>query len=121
MILTETGTLPDGIEEGGVIHREFELREQLIRDSVEIYDDPELVSRSENAAYAGVALMSRRITRLGELPTPISVNQLLDLTEADYQALTLAAARLAERRRSFRAKTTDGPAAGAGAAQAGAE
>lgn len=121
MILTETGVLPIGIEVDGVRHREFELREQLIRDTVELYDNQALSARIEsNAAFAGLALLCRRMLRLGTLaPAAITPELLLDLHDDDYQAISEAATALIDRRQAFRAQPEEQAPALVGAPEAG--
>ena len=103
-ILTQTGTLPVGIEVDGVVHREFELRPLRLRDSV-----AELQNAAGNGdAEFGFALVARQLVRLGSLPPDkISLALLLDAYDVDIQVMMGAAATLRARLLTFR----DGSAA----------
>ena len=39
-MLTEKGTLPIGVEFDGKIHKDFEIRPQLQRDTIDLFDNP---------------------------------------------------------------------------------
>ena len=68
-MLTETGTLPVGIEFDGQTHREFEIREQLVGDSVAVFDDQARGKRATaNSQYAAVCILANQITRPGLYP-----------------------------------------------------
>lgn len=84
-----TGTLPAGVEFAGKVHREFELRRELVEDVVEVYGDPERGERAEkNKFYAGVCLLARRLVKLGDIPKEsITPELLLKMETADFTAL----------------------------------
>jgi hypothetical protein len=102
-MLTEKGTLPVGVEFDGKTHRDFEIREQLVRDMVEVYDDPELSARAEkNDAFMGLCLMARQV-RIGTIPQEaITPELLLGMHQADMSAINKAEKVLVARRASFR-------------------
>lgn len=103
-MLTEKGTLPIGVERNGEHHRDFEIREQLVADSIDVYEmGAETVDRAErNPAFFGLCILSRQIVSLGGIPREeISPALLLGMTQTDFNALRAASARLEERRRSF--------------------
>jgi hypothetical protein len=69
-------TLPRGYQdEAGVLHREGTMRLATARDEIEPLRDPDVRS---NAAYLTVLLLSRVVTRLGEISdvTPDLVERL---------------------------------------------
>ena len=103
-MLTEKGTLPVGIEYDGTIHREFELREQIVRDSIELFDDPARSKRAaNNVQYAATCILASQIVNLGTIPkAAITGELLLDMHQDDFMALREADERLEERRESFR-------------------
>lgn len=68
-MLTEKGSLPVGIEYAGKVHREFEIREQRVRDLVAVYDNPETARRAEsNDAFMGLCILAGQVVSLGEPP-----------------------------------------------------
>lgn len=103
-MLTEKGILPVGIEYEGIVHREFEIREQRVRDLVAVYDNPEVAGRAEsNDAFLGLCILAGQVVSLGAIPAEaITPELLLDMTQEDFNELSNAARRLEERRKSFR-------------------
>jgi hypothetical protein len=93
-------TLPQGYVDGsGTVHREGTMRLATARDEIEPLRDPQV---RENEAYLAVLLLSRVITRIGEV-TDISPALVQELYAADFDHLQ----RLYER------LNTDGEAVGA--------
>jgi hypothetical protein len=103
-MMTEKGTLPNGVEYNGETHKDFEIREQLVGDTISIYDDPERAERaSQNFAYAGVCILTGQIVSLGSIPREaLTPEFLLGLQDDDFEEIKAADKRLTERRRSFR-------------------
>jgi len=103
-MFTEIGTLPEGVDYDGIIHKDFELREQLVSDSVAVFDSPERAQRAEkNAAFMGLCILAGQIITLGHIPKQeITPELLLDMKQSDFNELSSAARRLEERRKSFR-------------------
>ena len=102
-MLTEKGTLPVGVEYEGTVHREFEIREQLVRDMVDIYDDPKIVERaSKNDAFMGLCIVSRRLTIGSIPPEAVTPDLLLGLHQVDMAAIDKAERALEVRRATFR-------------------
>lgn len=103
-MLTEKGTLPIGIEYDGKIHKDFEIREELVRDAIEIFDNPEAADRAaKNNAFMGLCTIAKRIIKIGAIPREaITTEMLLDCSTADMNELHRATQRLEEKRRSFR-------------------
>jgi hypothetical protein len=93
-------TLPQGYVDGsGTVHREGTMRLATARDEIEPLRDPQV---RENEAYLAVLLLSRVITRIGDV-TDISPALVQELYAADFDHLQ----RLYER------LNTDGEAVGA--------
>ena len=103
-MLTEKGTLPVGVEYDGTIHKDFELREQIVRDSVELFDDTVRSKRAaSNVQYAATCILASQIVSLGSIPKEaINGDLLLDMHQDDFMVLREADERLEERRDSFR-------------------
>jgi hypothetical protein len=98
--LTVKGVLPAGIEVGGVVHRDFELRPQLVRDSIEGLQD---ARANDNPSYLGLVMLASQIISLGSLPKEsINAELLMDAYELDMQELMGGAAQLRERLKTFR-------------------
>lgn len=99
---TVKGTLFVGVEHGGKVHRDFELRPQLVRDSVEAMEDEKA---RRNDAYLGVVVMSKTIVSLGEIPKEeITPAMIMSLTELDSHELLKAKGVLESRMGSFRSE-----------------
>lgn len=103
-MLTETGTLPIGIEYDGSVHRDYEIREEIVADGIEIFDDPETAGRAEkNRAYMGICVLAKQIVKIGKIPKDaITPAMLLTCNVPDVSELQQAAQRLEEKRRTFR-------------------
>jgi phage FluMu protein gp41 len=108
-MLTEKGTLPVGLEHNGITHKDFEIREQLVRDSVTVFDDPFRAKRAEkNDSFMGLCILAGQLLTLGSIPKEeITPELLLDMTQSDINELSAAARRLEERRKSFRSETKE--------------
>lgn len=119
--MTEKGTLPFGVEFEGQTHREFELRPQYVRDTVDIFEDPAAGKRAEkNNQYFAACLFAGRLVRLGDIPKEaITVDMLLDMHQDDYEAIIKAGKRLEEQEATFRRQTATVATKGAGPAEGG--
>mgnify|MGYP001180890072 CR=1 FL=1 len=102
-VLTEAGSLIIGVEHGGELHKDFEIREQLVMNHIAVFEDPATAERAEKSdAYFGVALMASRIIRLGSIPKEaITAEMLMGMHQRDYNELVAADGRLAEKRSRF--------------------
>ncbi len=98
--MTEKGTLPVGIEAGGIVHREYELRPGTIADHIEAERD----GFTEGSSIANlVFIYSRELVRLGTLPKGNITPQVLSTMHIDdYNELAAARERLSQRLKSFR-------------------
>lgn len=103
-MLTITGSLLVGVEFNEETHCDFELREQLVKDSVDIFDNAKNSARATaNDGFYAVCLLAKRIVRLGDIPAEsISPELLLGMHQVDFNELTKAAHEIEERRRRFR-------------------
>ena len=103
-MLTTKGTLPNGIEFEGQTHRDFELREQLVKDMVEVANDKDNLSEAiNNDSFLGICIMAKRIVSLGSIPPEsITPDLLLEMLQEDFNTLTTAASELIIKRRNFR-------------------
>jgi len=62
-MISEKGILAVGVEYGGNVHKEFEIRPLLLGDSLAIGDD----ERAEDATYAGLLVLTRQLS-IGAIP-----------------------------------------------------
>jgi len=105
-MITEKGTLPNGVEFEGVIHKDFEIREQIVADSINVFDDPARTAKAEkNTLYANLCITANILVSLGTIPKEkITPDLLMDMLQEDFNAISLAEVRLATQRKSFRDK-----------------
>lgn len=95
-------TLTDGIKVGEIIHKDVEFRDLTAGDILEANEEAErvvqlndgTVSVATSAARLGMELLRRRITRFGEIKIPLSLTELLKISEADLEALQDAVSEL---------------------------
>lgn len=98
-MITQKGVLPVGIERDGKVHREFEVRPLMVKDSVEMGDERE--PQELNNPYAvGLFLTAKQLIRIGDI-SPVSAELLAGLYEVDLGAISAAREKLTERLRSF--------------------
>jgi hypothetical protein len=103
-MLTEKGTLPVGVEYEGKTHKDFEIREQLVSDMIDIFDDPVHAVRAEkNNYFFGACILSKLIVSIGTISKEaITPELLLGMFQDDLNEIKLAEARLDKKRKSFR-------------------
>lgn len=105
-MLTETGTLPCGVEYEGRMHTEYEIREQLVSDGVELFErgDKDLLARAEKSdSFYTVCITAKRIIRIGTIPKEaITPDLVMNMRQKDFNELDAATRRLEERMRRFR-------------------
>ncbi|MDA8170322.1 MAG: hypothetical protein M0Z48_00635 [Nitrospiraceae bacterium] len=98
-MMTEKGTLPVGVEYEGKPQRDFELRPQLVQDSVDAVEE-ERAQRNES--YLGVCVLAKQLTKLGDIPKEkITPTLLMGMYEADLGVISAAARRLQQRLARF--------------------
>ena len=121
-MITEKGTLPFGVEFEGTTHRDFELRPQFVRDTVDIFEDPDMAARAtRNNQFFAACLFAGRLVSLGEIPKEqITPELILDLHQDDYDEILAAAKRLEEQEATFRGKTAPVEKDSAGTPEGGA-
>jgi hypothetical protein len=105
-MFTEKGTLPIGVEYDGKVHSDFEIREQIVRDMIDVFDDPKQALRAAvNSYYLGICITANLLIGIGTIPKEaITADMLLGMYQEDINALKAAEKRLEERRDSFRDK-----------------
>ncbi len=99
-MITEKGTLIIGVEYEGKTHKEFELRPQLVSDSVDAVEDDRA---KRNDSYLGLCILAKQIVKLGDIPKEkINAEMLMNMYETDLAVISDAARRLQKRLQSFR-------------------
>lgn len=108
----EQGTLAVGLEYDGRTHKDFILRPQVVKDSIEAMEE----DRSQkNDGYFGVSLLTRQIEKLGDIPKEkITPELIMSLTDIDFEILVKAKEALESRLRSFLPATGEPEKAGPG-------
>lgn len=102
-MITEKGTLIIGIEYEGKVHKEFELRPQLVKDSIDAIEDDRA---RKNESYLGLSVIGKQIIRLGDIPKEkITAEMLMNMYEVDLAVISDASRRLQKRLQSFRGES----------------
>lgn len=109
----EKGTLGVGVEYEGKNHKDFVLRPQIVRDSLEAMED-ERAQKSNS--YFGLCLLTKQIVKLGDVPyAKITPDLVMQLTDVDFEILVKAKEALESRLRSFLIQAGKPEKTGAGA------
>jgi hypothetical protein len=102
-MFTEKGTLIIGVEYEGKTHTEFELRPQIVADSVDAMEDEKA---RRNDSYLGLIVVSRQLTKLGDIPKDqITAELLMTMQDIDMTEINDALKRLQVKQNSFRRKS----------------
>lgn len=101
-MLEEKGKLPFGVEHAGKVCREYTLREQLVRDSVEVLESDDAERANKSDSFYGICVMAKRLSIAGIPQEEMTTELLMGMTQEDYNELAAADKRLKEKRRSFR-------------------
>lgn len=96
-----------GIEHGGKLHVDFDLRVPTIGDNIDAVTD----AAGGNDLSVNVALLARCLTRLGDIPKEAMTYDFLraNLVDDDYDVLWGALAEVKKKRREQ--KSGSGPSA----------
>ena len=85
---TQKGILPVGLEFEGQVHKEFEIRRELVGDTVAAMDNPRA---QHNKAYASLCIFSRRLAKSGSIPKDkVTPELLMNMAEEDFDAIVIA-------------------------------
>lgn len=119
--MEETGSLPVGIEYNGRLCTAYTLREQLVGDSVAVFESKDADRALKNDAFYGVCIMARRVSVDGIPEGGVTSDMLMQANQQDYDALHDASVRLDKRRLEFRSRDDGGEADASGAEEAGVQ
>ncbi len=101
-IITQKGTLPFGIEQDGVRHRDFEMRPRLVRDTMEIAREQGMQKLENDDIFFTLCHTAKQIIHIGDI-CPVPIETVLDMLDEDMAAILDAKEVLATRLESFRA------------------
>ncbi len=102
-MIKEKGELLVGVEHGGKMHTSFELRPQLVKDTIEVMEGADAARAANNAHFCGACLVAKQIESLGDIPKEkITPDLVLSLTDVDFSVVQQARETLEQRLRSFR-------------------
>lgn len=118
-MMTETDTLVVGVEHDGITHLNFELRPQLVKDSIEAVEDERA---QKNESYLGLAVLSKQVIRLGNIPQDqITPELFMGMYDVDLARIAAASERLQKRLISFRGEGKGLPEDGTGPGKTGVQ
>lgn len=118
MHMTGKGTLIIGVEYDGRVHRDFEMRPPLFRDTVEILDNVEGIVPDSWLFKAH--LMAKTLIKLGDIPEKLITSDLvMDLHDTDAEAIMMVQIHIEKRVRRFRGGKEDVQESGAGTHEGG--
>lgn len=102
-MIKEKGTLPIGVEFDGKVHRDFVLRPQIVRDTIDLMDSEYADRANENDHFFGICLLAGQLEKLGDIPKEkITPDLLLNMYDDDFRAIHMAKEALESRLRTFR-------------------
>jgi len=102
MDIKEKGTLPIGVEFGGRLCTEFEIRPGKMKDSIEARASEDLARLMENEEHMGAFLIGKRLTIHGVPPEAMTLDFMLDMFEDDINEVMRTDKRLVNTTRRFR-------------------
>lgn len=113
------GTLPVGVEIDGKNYRDFKYRSQLVRDAVEIMDQPDAARADKSDSYFAVCMMAKRLSLVGIPKESITPALILDMEQIDFNHLVEIDKEIKAQRASFRDAAEAAPDAAIGTPKAG--
>lgn len=117
MIKTKTGTLPGGVMIAGELQREYELREQLVADEIEVMEGPDAARALKSDGFYNVCIIARRLKfPLAKDKAEVTPALILTMTATDFSHILKDGKSLSEDRDGFRDAAEAAPDAGAGPA-----
>jgi phage FluMu protein gp41 len=100
-MITQKGTLPVGVEVDGVVHYDFEVRPQLVKDTIAAASN-EQVANKGNTLF-GLAIVREQVVAIGTLSNDrITLDMLLNMYEADMDVLMQGIKEVGEKLKTFR-------------------
>lgn len=99
--MKRTGRLPQGIVIDGALYQDYELREQIVGDEIEIMESDYAPRAMKNDSFFGVCVMARRLTLTG-LDKPVTPEMVMGMTQSDFVHLIADGKKQDSKRASFR-------------------
>ncbi len=99
--MRKKGQLPYGIDIDGTVYRDYELREQIVADEIEVLESEHGPRALKNDGYYNVCLVARRLTLVG-LNKPVTPEMVLSMFSTDFTHLLQSSKALSAERDSFR-------------------
>lgn len=116
--MIKRGTLPVGIEVEGDIWRDYELREQLVADEIEVLESEDAPRAMKSDSFFNVCIMARRLQFPG-MHKDVAPAMILAMTSTDFSHIMATSQVLAAERASFRDAAQAAPDAAAGTPEDG--
>ncbi len=88
MSATTKGTLPIGVDVGGVVHRDYEIRGATVGDNIDVTEEMADTDEPATPLRIGTAMMARQLVKLGDLsPEQITTDLVRGMHTADWNKL----------------------------------
>lgn len=97
-MITETGTLPIGVDIDGQRYRDFVVRPAIVRDSVEAIEE---VGPNASQLRLTVAIMARQASFPGLDQATITTDLIMGMHDADFAVLDAAVQRVEKKVRTL--------------------
>jgi hypothetical protein len=101
-MLTNKGTLPGGIEVAGKVHRDYELREQLVADEIEVMESADAPRATKSDGFFNCCIIARRLTIAGLPKEAVTPGLVMGMISTDFSHLMKADKAMAGERQGFR-------------------
>ncbi|MDD4930473.1 MAG: hypothetical protein PHP85_14550 [Gallionella sp.] len=100
-MITHKDTLLNGIEVDGVVHSAFEVRPQLVKDTLAAASNEQVANKGE--ALFGLAIVREQIVSIGTLSNDqITLDMLLNMYEDDMGVMMKGIKEVGEKLKTFR-------------------
>jgi len=117
--MIKKGILPTGIEVDGTLYREYELREQLVADEVEVAEGEDRERANKNDAYFNICIMAKRLRLTGAGAPVVTPAMVMGMAVTDFSHIMQSGKEQKVERASFRGAAAAAADAGTGTPQVG--
>lgn len=116
-MMIKKDTLPGGVLIDGTIHRDYELREQLVADEIEVMEGPDAARAGTSDGFYNVCIIARRLKfPLAQTKEEVTPALIMSMTATDFSHILKAGKAMGEERDGFRDAAEAAPDAGTGPA-----
>ena len=99
-MISEKRTLPIGVEYGGMLHKELEIRSRRVGDLVNANESKRA---QESDSYYNLCCLAGQVLKLGEIPrAAITADLLMEMESVDFDVFSEAAEVVRQRAENFR-------------------